>query len=127
MSCNRSFCFLLRCGQTTRLFSNIGSKSFSGSSTVKLLGLDNFKQISRAQRWTSTSATSRNLSPEEASEFVDNLSPDERENLKNALTQYDSSQARRIKLEGEKFLLQKYFANRKSLYINLFLDPVCLA
>ncbi|XP_055676958.1 transmembrane protein 65 isoform X2 [Lutzomyia longipalpis] len=107
MSCNRSICFLLRCGQTTRCFANIGNKKSFGSSTTttmydKLFGYPS-RQIPRngMQRWTSGTSASRNLSADEASEFVDNLSTEERENLKNALAQYDSSQARRSRFEAD--------------------------
>ncbi|XP_055697084.1 uncharacterized protein LOC129798122 isoform X1 [Phlebotomus papatasi] len=98
MSCNRSFCFLLRCGQTTRLLSQNCSKSSLGGTHSKFLG--NLMQIPRncvVRRWTGSYATG-NLSADEANEFVDNLSAEERENLKNALAQYDSSTRR--KFEG---------------------------
>ncbi|XP_055697085.1 transmembrane protein 65 isoform X2 [Phlebotomus papatasi] len=99
MSCNRSFCFLLRCGQTTRLLSQNCSKSSLGGTHSKFLG--NLMQIPRncvVRRWTGSYATG-NLSADEANEFVDNLSAEERENLKNALAQYDSSTRRKFEAE----------------------------
>lgn len=110
MSCNRSFCFLLRCGQTTRLLSQNCSKSSLGAAHSKFLG--NLMQIPRnsvVRRWTGSYATG-NLSADEANEFVDNLSAEERENLKNALAQYDSSTRRKFEGEEEKITYSNIFS-----------------
>ncbi|XP_059612392.1 transmembrane protein 65 isoform X1 [Phlebotomus argentipes] len=96
MSCNKSFCFLLRCGQTSRLLTRSASKTLGALGRMAGSGWQ-MPGNSVTHRWIGSDAA-RNLSAEEASEFVDNLSADERENLKNALAQYESSSRR--KFEG---------------------------
>ncbi|XP_059612394.1 transmembrane protein 65 isoform X2 [Phlebotomus argentipes] len=97
MSCNKSFCFLLRCGQTSRLLTRSASKTLGALGRMAGSGWQ-MPGNSVTHRWIGSDAA-RNLSAEEASEFVDNLSADERENLKNALAQYESSSRRKFEEE----------------------------
>ncbi|GAB0093593.1 uncharacterized protein DMENIID0001_087560 [Sergentomyia squamirostris] len=94
MSCTKPLYFLYRCGQST---TGLLAKNFSTSNPWASMKIKSQPKASSSlffsRRWSGTNAE-KSLSVEEATDFVDNLSPEERDNLKNALAQYDTARRR---------------------------------